>query len=280
MEVIQTRENNTVKAGITQSHKMTIDEGASIFYLLSEALYSDPVISSVREIITNAYDAHIVNGVKEPVKVTTSGETGLITVQDSGGGIPHYEFNNNFNLWKQSIDELVEPLSTYTEPLEAKIRRQATEITRLLAENEKLKAENGNVIWEIEQAFDRGCNAAWELARKIVLKNGYSAYDLHEIFNCCGSHQALEDYTYPEAAAKVAEWEKAKEEIKVGDIVRCKSETSVEFCVTEISCHGRLYGIGRNGGTYSNKNPKDWEKTGRHIDIDSFLKQIGGEQEC
>ena len=192
-----------------------------------------------------------------------------------------------------SVDEKSEPLSTYTEPLETKIENlkkklkrwvekctnQSTEITRLLAENEKLKAENGNDIWEIEQAFDRGCNAAWELARKIVLKNGYSAYDLHEIFNCCGSHQALEDFTYPEAAAKVAEWEKAKEEIKVGDIVKNKANIPDEFCVTEISLYGRLYGIGGDGDTYTARNPENWEKTGRHIDIDNVLKQIRGEKE-
>ena len=192
----------------------------------------------------------------------------------------YYMFNNNnLILWEPSTDKYAEPLTTYTEPLEDKIKRQAAEITRLLAEIEKLKAENGNVIWEIERAFDRGCNAAWELARKIVLKNGYSAYDLHEIFNCCGSHQALEDYTYPEAAAKVSEWKKAKEEIKVGDIIRNKYSTSSEFCVTDIGCDGHLYGVGGYGLIYSNQDPEYWEKTGRHIDIDSFLKQIGGEQE-
>ena len=174
------------------------------------------------------------------------GDKIVLTVSDmkEKGYYPYYEFNNNFNLWEQSIDDYAEPLTTYT-----------------------------------EQARANGTEAAWELAKKIVLKNGYSAYDLHEIFNCCGSHQALEDFTYPEAAAKVAEWEKGKDEIKVGDIVKTKCNTSFEFCVTDIDCNGYLYGIGGYGETYSDKNPEDWKKTGRHIDIDSFLKQIGGEQE-
>ena len=210
---------------------------------------------------------------------------------------PYYVLNdNNFNILVSSIDKYAEPLSTYTEPLEAKIRRQAAEITRLLAENKELKNKEQELTRERNQLMGRcgglsaarikkfndgrlaGQNEAWELARKIVLKNGYSAYDLHEIFNCCGSHQALEDYTYPEAAAKVAEWEKAKEEIKRGDIIRNKYSTSSKFCVTDIGCDGHLYGVGRYGLTYSNKNPEDWEKTGRHIDIGSFLKQIGGEE--
>ena len=104
--------------------------------------------------------------------------------------------------WKES-----EPLSTYTEPLEAKISRQAAEITRLLAENKELKAENGNVIWEIEQAFDRGCKAAWKLAQKIAkfqLDGGYSIDELKAIFGHPYVSEIL-DLTYPEAAAKVAE---------------------------------------------------------------------------
>ena len=205
---------------------------------------------------------------------------------------PYYVLNDNsLNILVSSIDKCTEPLTTYTEPLETKIENlkkklkrwvekctnQSTEITRLLAENEKLKAENGNVIWEIEQAFDRGCNAAWELARKIVLKNGYSAYDLHEIFNCCGSHQALEDYTYTEAAAKVAEWEKIKE-IKVGDILEDRDEGN-KVIVTSLK--GRviclLWDDGRIGTTYIELAKGIFTNTGRHIDIDSFLKQIGEE---
>ena len=207
----------------------------------------------------------------------------------------YYVFNNNdLILWEPSTDKYAEPLSTYTKPLETKIENlkkklkrwvekctnQSTEITRLLAENEKLKAENGNVIWEIEQAFDRGCNAAWELARKIVLKNGYSAYDLHEIFNCCGSHQALENYTYSEAAAKVAEWEKAKEEIKVGDVVESNNGNGERIAVIDVwsSFDGLHFeGISSNGTLTVDASAKYYTKTGRHIDIDSFLKQIGEE---
>ena len=189
------------------------------------------------------------------------------------------------------LNEHSEPLSTYTLPLEDKIRKQTEEITRLLAENERLKEENKKLLCKVDsyelygdqheeeynQAFNQGAEAAWELARKIVLKNGYSAYDLHEIFNCCGSHQALEDFTYHEAAEKVAEWEKAKEEIKVGDEVEKNDLRDVRFIVT--FTNGRLMsGVTQSGLVFANEKLKEWHKTGRHIDIDSFLKQIGGEQ--
>ena len=205
----------------------------------------------------------------------------------------YYVFNNNdLILWEPSTDKYAEPLTAYTEPLEAKIRRQAAEITRLLAENKELKAKYDvlKTSWdayelygdqheeEYNQAFNQGAEAAWELARKIVLKNGYSAYDLHEIFNCCGSHQALEDFTYPEAAEKVAEWEKAKEEIKVGDVLEDIADRSVKCVATSLYPNNMAYLVFDDGS--AGKNYLDhFKKTGRNIDIDGFLKQIGGEQE-
>lgn len=179
------------------------------------------------------------------------------------------------------------------EPLEAKIKRQAKEITRLLIENKELKEENKKLFCKVDsydlygdqheveynQTFNQGAEAAWELARKI---NDMDIYDTEEIFIEAGAFHlgnVLENYTYPEAAAKVTEWEKAKEEIKRGDIIKNKNNTSSKFCVTDIDDDGILYGVGRDGATYSYEDPEYWEKTGRHIDIDSFLKQIGGEQE-
>ena len=201
-----------------------------------------------------------------------------VTGMDEKGGYQYYELNDNFNLWEQSIDKYSEPLSTYTEPLEAKIRRQAAEITRLRADNKKLKAENGNVIWEIEQAFDRGCNAAWELVRKIF---DMETNDIEDIFiteDAWNLGTVLNNYTYQEAAAKVAEWEKAKEEIKVGDVVSHEEKYEEKYGV--VISEGTICFRGfTDDGT-----PFEWykercTKTGRHIDIDSFLKQIGGEQE-
>ena len=197
-----------------------------------------------------------------------------VTNMTEMGGYPRYVLNTNFNLWKQTIDDYAEPLSDYTEPLEAKIRRQAEEITRLLAENERLKPNYENIRAE-------GQKEAWELARKITcqpINGGFNRSEFEKIFGYGYISDIFEKYKYTEAAEKVAEWEKAKDEIKVGDIVKTKCDTSFEFCVTYIDCNGYLYGLGRYGATYSDKNPEDWENTGRHIDIDSFLKQIGGKE--
>ena len=177
-------------------------------------------------------------------------------------------------------------------PLKAEIKKLAEEITRLLAENKELKETKTEDIehWcdvctkqsVIEQARAEGQNEAWELARKITcqpINGGFNRSEFEEMFGDSYISDIFKKYTYYEAAAKVAEWENAKEEIKRGDIIRNKYNTSSKFCVTDIGCDGHLYGVGRYGLTYSNQDPEYWEKTGRHIDIDSFLKQIGGEQE-
>ena len=130
---------------------------------------------------------------------------------------------------------------------------------------------------EYNQAFNQGAEAAWELAKKCMLMTDR---ERETIFG--SGHNALYGvltyFDYKHAAAKVAEWEKAKEKICMGDVVRFKENNSVEFCVTDILDDSFLDGINAEGGIYSDINIEFVEKTGRHIDIDSFLKQIGGEK--
>lgn len=188
------------------------------------------------------------------------------------------EVNNNWRwcLPQGLLERYIEPLSTYTEPLEAKIRRQAAEITRLLADNKELKEESKrNYTINIEMARAEGHSVAWELARKITcqpINGGFNRSEFEEIFDEGYISDIFEKYTYSEAAAKVAEWEKAKEEIKVGDVVSHEEKYGVVISEGTICFRGFT-----DDGT-----PFEWykercTKTGRHIDIDSFLKQIGEE---
>lgn len=203
-----------------------------------------------------------------------------VTGMTERGGYQYYELNDNFNLWEQSTDKYSEPLSNYTEPLEAKIRRQAAEITRLLEENKELK-ENFEKSKRVNLNMGRvaGQNEAWELVRKIF---DMETNDIEDIFikeDAWNLGTVLNNYTYQEAAAKVAEWEKVKE-IKVGDILEDRDEGN-KVIVTSLK--GRviclLWDDGRIGTTYVELAKGIFRNTGRHIDIDSFLKQIGEEQE-
>ena len=166
--------------------------------------------------------------------------------------------------------------------LKAKIRRQAAEITRLLAENKELKEDfEKSKIVNLNAGRLAGQNEAWELAQKIFRgahNNGYSPKELAQIFGCEVSKPCIVENTYPEAAAKVAQWEKAKEKNKVGDVLEGIYDNEVKCIVTNLCPDNMAYLVFDDGtaGVYELDNLK---KTGRHIDIDGFLKQIGGEQE-
>ena len=102
---------------------------------------------------------------------------------------------------------------------------------------------------------------------------------MYEIFDSHDSYHALENYTYQEAVAKVAEWEKAKEEIKVGDIY--KNECGSCFVICDVNKEDNNAQVLWSSSLSSRKTLDEitryYTKTGRHIDIDSFLKQIGEE---
>ena len=213
----------------------------------------------------------------------------------------YYILNDDAVLLETTMNEDVEPLSTYTEPLEDTIQKYTVKIARLVMEkeelkdkNERLKAENEKMSVKIDayelcgdqheeeynQAFNQGAEAAWELARKIVIQDGYSSYDLYEIFGCSDLQHVLENYTYPEAAAKVAEWEKEKDEIKVGDVYEGNigSRCFVIRNIDEETNDVEILWLDLAPGNRGIEEIKHYKKTGRHIDIDNFLKQIGGKE--
>ena len=154
-------------------------------------------------------------------------------------------------------------MSLYEEQLEAKIKRQKSEITRLLKENAELKSARV------------GGQEAWELARKIAY-DGYRNNELKEIFGTICLDEIF-DLTYTEAATKVAEWEKAKEEICVGDVLLSKTIPTKCIVISFEKLENTaciLWKDGSSGKRNVNELKKDFEKIG-HIDIASMLAQIG-----
>lgn len=180
---------------------------------------------------------------------------------------------------KVVIDDCrLERMEAYTDPLNDKIKRQAAEITRLLAENAELK--NGLEAIR-DHAFEagqvKGQNDAWELAQKIASMKTQEAADCFPEYNFPRSTNGLlNDYTYTEAAAKVAEWERQKE-ICVGDVVIYNNTPNIHGVVIEIK-ENCLSVVWQNGSyTYAGKS--NFAKTGRHIDVNAWLAQIGGESD-
>ena len=156
----------------------------------------------------------------------------------------------------------------YEQQLEAKIERQKSEITRLLKENTELKSDRAE-----------GQKEAWELAKKIALAEIFGGYEVNELEEIFGSIHldCIFDLTYYEAAKKVEEWEKVKEEICVGDVF-LSNETGNKCIVTRIKNEvvTTLWNDGSCG-----ERPKDFvrgrfKKIG-HIDVNEWLEQIGGD---
>ena len=176
---------------------------------------------------------------------------------------------------KVVIDDCrLERMDAYTDPLNDKIRRQAAEITRLLADNAELKKGREAIR---DNAFEagliRGQEEAWKLAHKMSRMGFDEAAECFPDYDLpLGMSSLTKKYSYSEAAAKVAEWERQKEEIHVGDVVECEGSYGVVVGVGE--CYIK--------GFTSDWTPFQWmkqscTKTGRHIDVDAWLAQIGGD---
>ena len=118
-----------------------------------------------------------------------------------------------------------------------------------------------------DEAYDKGLEDAWKLARKIFTFNDNK---IEQIFCCVNKRSVIDDLTPQEALAKFEVYEKANE-IKVGDVVVA---VSIESVVTKVG-EDFVHTIDKNGssGKYAKFVCK---KTGKHIDIQSVLEQIGG----
>ena len=89
MQVSQVNDHIThAVIGGAQTIEFGISDSAEFFNILSSTLYSDQILAVVREVLCNAWDAHIAADRKNtPVKVTFTDDA--IIVRDYGLGIPH-----------------------------------------------------------------------------------------------------------------------------------------------------------------------------------------------
>lgn len=125
---------------------------------------------------------------------------------------------------------------------------------------------------------DMTAEEAWDIARKIVLpedEGGIPVKDMVHIFGVKFPRDIVREYSVQEVKTKIEALE-AEKEIKVGDIVM---NEGLKCVVTRVS-QDRVYTISKIGTTpvYCGEHIKKLKKTGRHIDIDELLNQIGGDE--
>lgn len=133
---------------------------------------------------------------------------------------------------------------------------------------------NGEDVFPVPDMTD---DEAWEIAKKLFAD--YSNVELDEIFGKGWSFPKLMELTPHEAKAKIEAWE-AEKEIKVGDEVRLKRDPGDEYKFFITNKDGfEISGFsGFKGSVFSRRDIRLYEKTGRHIDIEGILKQIGGDE--
>lgn len=141
-------------------------------------------------------------------------------------------------------------------------------------------------LWEYENAeengvtdYNKGMNDAWDLARRLFLsacdgiENALTDRDLNEIFETINVAYIVNRYTPQEVKSKIEAWEKANQEIKVGDVVM---DTENDVFVVLRKLDDFVYALLNTKGQHKYLDVKYLTKTGRTIDIASVLEQIGG----
>ena len=135
----------------------------------------------------------------------------------------------------------------------------------------------GQLVQGVDQySRMKGQQEAWELAQRIEKEpcdGGFTLNDIHDIFGYLSTNFAIKAHSYAEAAAKVEAWEQKKEkEIRVGDVVKliCNGRCGVVTKFTD-----NFYYVFTSDSTPFQWLKNDCTKTGRHIDIEAVLDQIG-----
>ena len=138
-----------------------------------------------------------------------------------------------------------------------------------MSELEKLENEIKKGLLEYaikEEAYNKGLNDTWELISKVFSLN---RTERKKAFGCEEIRTVVDCFNVKEALAKLEAYEKEQAEIKVGDVVEVNG---CKFLVTTVA-NDHINLIDSKGiTTWTTSTCK---KTGKHIDIQTILEQIG-----
>lgn len=130
---------------------------------------------------------------------------------------------------------------------------------------------------------DMTAEEAWALAGRIICEEkdgGMPNRKLVQIFGTNELSLIMSKYTEKEVKRKIKEWEE-QNEINVGDVV-CVSlgnEGESDPALVTLVHENNFYDMIMNNGLgWTYVNGDRIRKTGRHIDINGLLKQIGGDE--
>jgi len=126
--------------------------------------------------------------------------------------------------------------------------------------------------------YKSGMTDAWEIAKKISLtkeKGGFGEKELEEIFGTVKSDAVFERFSPQQAKDRIHAWEEAKEEIKVGDVVK------VTFPVPRIGvviAKADDYVVWFSENLVADYQKSRIRKTGQTINIQNSLGRLRNEK--
>ena len=123
----------------------------------------------------------------------------------------------------------------------------------------------------MERYYEKGLNDAWKVAKMFFAD--MEADEIEKIFGKDWSYYKIMDMSPQEALAKLEAYEKEQAEIKVGDVLLIYGEEAIVTGIVDGNAYV-LFGDGiANVWTVEELSN---DKTGKYIDIQSVLQQIGG----
>lgn len=116
--------------------------------------------------------------------------------------------------------------------------------------------------------YNKGLDDAWEFMKKW---HDMTASQCMDVFETSSSRVMLSRFAPQEAIAKLKEYEETQSKIEVGDVVQGIDYKAV---VLDIS-NDKIFYILTETGCVEQALIKGFKKTGRKVDVKSFLEQIG-----
>jgi hypothetical protein len=87
--------------GKQASIEMGVSDSAALMHIFSTTLYTYPRLATVREIICNGWDGHIITDRTDiPLQITL--DSGLLSIRDFGPGIPHEKIGQIYGVFGNS----------------------------------------------------------------------------------------------------------------------------------------------------------------------------------
>lgn len=138
--------------------------------------------------------------------------------------------------------------------------------------------ERLELIDELKQVeYNKGLKDAWELAKQILYGIDKQLIEIFDkkveprFFDLTHKREIINNYTPQRAKAKIDEWRESKK-IEVGDVVELTVGTK---CVVTSIRNDIADGFTEVGFSFYDLPLDELKKTGKHIDIQSILEQIG-----